>query len=140
MATLTPTAYVIARVPPMLTNDPAPEVFATVLVALPANDCPVCGKNHREGTAILASHAAKATEQGYLGYDYDNETWVQATGSSQPAVEAAPDLHDHAPDDRGEQFGEVSGAWWAACRTCSQRIYRRDTHGTLWRPAWMWKP
>jgi len=58
------------------------DAFATVIDALPANACPMCGsaRGHREGTAVLAKCAAKMRKAGYIGYDYDHERWVMKDG------------------------------------------------------------
>lgn len=50
--------------------------IVTVTVALPANICPLCGRNHREKSAPLAKCAKRLEELGYLGYDYDTERWI----------------------------------------------------------------
>jgi len=41
-------------------------------------------------------------------------------------------LHDHQPDERGEQFGQVTGRWWAYCATCGGVIYREDRPRASW--------
>jgi hypothetical protein len=63
------------------------EILRAVILALSANTCPVCGMFHRQRSHALDTCAAKAVTAGYLGYDYDRETWVRVP----PDRRARPD-------------------------------------------------
>lgn len=56
-------------------------VVTGVLGGLSGNYCPLCGRGHSKGTAVIGRHAKRLEERGYLGYDYDKEAWIFAEGA-----------------------------------------------------------
>jgi hypothetical protein len=57
------------------------------------------------------------------------ESWYTGQGA---VMTGGAGLHDHRPDGSGEQFGMVTGLWWARCAVCGQQIHRRGRPGSAW--------
>jgi hypothetical protein len=86
----------------------------SVIRALHANTCPVCGRRHRKGARVLRAHAIVMVRGGYRGYDYDGEAWVMVSYdvpgplTARLDAQAGPDGEGLAPGTPG--YWTVAGA------------------------------